>query len=205
MTAAPFREAFGEERLSGPVFENRFVDARMSGVAADWAAFKGGFAAVEAEFVAVIAHDVPAFGRMPTRQETSDLISTLHIGMELAGGPLATLNDLGPFAVAADCGNNDGVVIGPAIEDWRGRADESLKASMAINGASVGTGSAASIKGGPLEAVAFLVHHLEMRGLRLKAGDIVSTGATTGIHMVRPGDVALADFGADGQIAIRII
>ncbi len=205
MTAASFREVFGEERLSGPVFESRFFDARGSGAVADWSVFKGGFAAVEAEFVAVIAHDVPAFGRKPTQQEAAGLISALHIGMELAGSPLATLHDLGPFAVVADCGNNDGVILGPEIPGWRTHANEDLKASMSINGEIAGNGSAASIMGGPLEAVAFLVHHLETRGLGLKAGDIVSTGATTGIHMVRPGDAVLADFGIGGQIRIHII
>ncbi len=210
MTAAPFREAFGAERLSGPVFESRFVDARATGQAADWqvsdwSVIGGGFAAVEAEFIAVMAVDVPAFGRMPTPDEAADLIGTLHIGMELAGSPLAAINELGPFAVAADCGNNDGVVMGPAIANWRLRANEDLKASMSINGDIVGVGDAARIKGGPLEAVAFLIEHLEARGLHLKAGDLVSTGAITGIHMVRAGDAVLADFGSDGQLRMGVI
>jgi 2-keto-4-pentenoate hydratase len=205
MTAAPFKEAFGEERLSGPVFEGRFSDARDTGRAVDWAIFKGGFAAVEAEFIAVMGVDVPAFGRKPTPDEAASLIGALHIGMELAGSPLAAINDIGPFAVTADCGNNDGVVVGRAIQSWRMRSNESLKASVSINGSVAGEGTAANLKGGPLEAVAFLIDHLENRGLRLKAGDIVSTGATTGIHKVRAGDSVVADFGSDGQLAMRVI
>ncbi len=204
MVANPFRQSFGEERLSGPVFESRFVDARASADAPDWAVFRGGFAAVEAEFIAVMAVDAPLFRRQPTPQEAADLIGALHIGMELAGSPLATINEIGSFAVASDCGNNDGVVMGPAIRNWRTRATEDLTASMSINGTIAGVGSAARIKGGPLEAVAFLLDHLERRGLRLKAGDIISTGAATGIHKVVPGDSVLADFGSDGQLKMRV-
>ena len=210
MVANPFRQAFGDERLSGPVFESRFVDRRNTMPntvcdVSDWAVIRGGFAAVEAEFIAVMACDSPVFGRKPTPEEAADLISSLHVGMELAGSPLATINNIGPFATTADCGNNDGVVIGPAIQNWRTRAIEDLTASISVNGVIEGVGSAASIKGGPLEAVAFLVDHLERRGLRLKAGDIVSTGAATGIHKVLPGDAVLADFGPDGQLKMRAV
>jgi 2-keto-4-pentenoate hydratase len=204
MTAPPFRDAFGEERLSGPVFVSRFSDVRESGDPVQWQVIGGGFAAVEAEFIAVIGKDMPPFGRQPSPDEVADHVSGLHIGLELAGSPLASINDLGPFAVAADCGNNDGVVIGPVIEGWRDRAPGDLAVSMTINGTDVRGGSAASVPGGPLAAVAFLARHLETRGRRLMAGDCVSTGATTGIHRVEAGDRAVADFGEAGRLEVRV-
>ena len=34
------------------------------------------------------------------------------MGVEMAGSPLATINELGPTVVAADFGNNNGLILG---------------------------------------------------------------------------------------------
>jgi 2-keto-4-pentenoate hydratase len=204
MTSPAFREAFGVERLVGPVFADRFINAHASGDAGAWAVIPDGFAAVEAEIIAVMAKDAPDFGRMPAVDEIAPLVSALHIGMELAGSPLATINDLGSFVATSDCGNNDGAVLGPAVADWQTRAPQALAARMIINGIEAGAGTGANVRGGPLEAIAFLVWQLEQNGRRLNQGDLVSTGAMTGIHKVSPGDVVTADFGSDGQLALQI-
>lgn len=198
-TALPFRESFGEERLAGPVFRHRLLrTSSQEPVTLD--VFEGGFAAVEAEFVAVIGSEPDRYRRMPTVEEAARHVLSLHIGIELAGSPLAMINDLGPVAVASDCGNNDGVILGPAIADWSTRALESLTASVSIDGMEVGTGSAANVPGGPMAAVAFLIGHLEKRGRSLKVGDVVSTGAATGIHAVMRNQNVRVDFGPDGCI-----
>jgi 2-keto-4-pentenoate hydratase len=69
-----------------------------------------------------------------------------------------------------------------------------------INGVSVGKGTAASIPGSPLAALAFLLGHVAARGRPLKKGMLVTTGASTGIHDVVAGDAATVSFGALGQV-----
>ena len=59
--------------------------------------------------------------------------------------------------------------------------------------------------GGPLAAVLFLARHLAARGRGLKEGDWVSTGASTGIHPVRPGDAARAVFNQDHAVSAMIV
>jgi 2-keto-4-pentenoate hydratase len=200
-TAPAFREAFGEERLAGPVFMPRLFTVDASGsVRID--IFDGGFAAVEAEFVAVMGEAPRHYDHMPGAEEAARHVASLHIGIEMAGSPLGSINELGPMAVVADCGNNDGVVLGPAIADWRTRSLESLMARVSIDGAEAGNGSAASVPGGPMAAVAFLIFHLQRRGLGLKVGDVVSTGAATGIHIVRRGQKVVVDFFRDGCINV---
>ena len=203
MTAAPFVAEFGDERIAGPVFAPRRSSCPAGGTV-PWAVFPGGFAAVEAEFVAVMGQDAPAFGRIPAPEEVAPLVGGWHVGMELAGSPLASINELGPRAVVADCGNNDGVVIGPEIPDWRDGAMAELSVRVSVDGEAAGAGSAAKIPGGPLAAVAFLIAHLEWRGRPLKAGQFVSTGALTGIHKVKPGQAAQADFGPGLCINVSI-
>ncbi|MFM9974011.1 MAG: 2-keto-4-pentenoate hydratase [Beijerinckiaceae bacterium] len=197
-----YRADFGDERLSGPVFHKKAMNSPGT-EPLQFEIFTGGFAAVEAEFVAVMARDAPAFGRLPTPQEASELVASLHIGVETAGSPFAAINDFGPMVVVSDFGNNAGVLLGHAITDWQNRSLESLKARMFVDDALVGEGSAAAIPGGPMAAVAFLIHHLEQRGKPLRAGQLISTGATTGIHLISAGARITADFGGDGSIHAR--
>lgn len=197
------RERYRAERLAGPVFGQAVYQAAGGGPV-EAPVVAGGFAAVEAEFIFRLKEDLSPrdgpFERAGIRAETADF----HVGMEIAGSPLASLNDLGPAAVISDFGNNAGIVVGPAIPGWFERPPEELTARMLVDGAVVGEGSAASVPGGPVTALVFLVNHLAERGRTLKRGDWVSSGATTGIHQIAPGSIARAEFGAFGAPEVRI-
>jgi 2-keto-4-pentenoate hydratase len=189
----------GASRLVGPIF------ARHVALGEDGAfpVVEGGFAAVEAEVIFRIGQDAPPDKTNWTPAEAEALAGDLHIGLEAAGSPLAGINDLGPAVVVSDFGNNAGLIVGPAIPGWRARAPESLACAALINGAVVGTGSAANLEGGPAACLAFLLGHAAARGRPLKAGMWVSTGQLTGIHEVRAGDEAVVDFGPLGQVRCR--
>ena len=57
--------------------------------------------------------------------------------------------------------------------------------------------------GGPAEAFAWLLGHCAARGRPLKAGDLVTTGAVTGVHDIVAGQTARIDFGTFGEILCR--
>ncbi|MEQ8348522.1 MAG: hypothetical protein RIB84_29255 [Sneathiellaceae bacterium] len=57
----------------------------------------------------------------------------------------------------------------------------------------MGEGGVAAVPGGPLAALAFLANLLAGRGIGLKAGDIVLTGQTNGVHRVATGQAARAE------------
>lgn len=198
------RAAFGAERLAGPVFKRGLWQAQ-DGNGNDLPVIPGGFAAVEAEFVIVMGADAPAFGRLPSLEEAAALVGSLHIGIELAGSPLKTLNDLGAFAIAPDFGNNTGVLIGSPIADWAKHDPAFLTARMEVDGVEVGKGSGANLPNGPLGALAYLIHHLEGRFRPLKKGQIISTGATTGVHVVMLGQTFRAEFAGHGVLAGRLV
>ncbi len=197
------RAALGAERVAGPI--TRLVDARSADGAVEVPVVAGGFAAAEAEFVLLLGRDLPPRAEGYAAEDLAAAVAAVHIGAEIAGSPLATLNDLGPTAVVSDHGNNAAIVIGPAIGDWRARPLESLTSRVAIDGATIGEGDAARVAGGPLAAFAFLVANLARRGRGLRAGDWISTGATTGVHVITPGSVATFDFGAAGAFEVRIV
>jgi 2-keto-4-pentenoate hydratase len=197
------RETGGDERLVGPIFDKAVVVAAADVI--DVPVFVGGFAAVEAEYVFRLAADAPAGKTDWTNDDAAALVDTLHAGVELAGSPLATINDLGPAVVVSDFGNNAGLILGAAIADWRQRMAAELVCSVAIDGHEVGRGGAASIAGGPLAALAFALSLNARRGRPLRAGMLVTTGAATGIHAIVAGETALIDFGEHGRIACRAV
>lgn len=191
--------ALGAERLAGPIFKH-YVWHAKPGAGVEFPVYENGFAAVEAEYVFRIGKNAPAEKLSWTRDEAIDLIDAMHVGVELAGSPLATINDLGSTVVVSDFGNNHGLILGPEIEHWRAKLEKGLTAETFIEGASVGKGSANAANDGPLDALVFLLEHLAKRGKPLKAGQLASTGAVTGVHDIRVGQHSRVSFNGDGDI-----
>jgi 2-keto-4-pentenoate hydratase len=170
----------------------------------DLPAFEGGFAAIEAEFVFRLGAHAPADKYDWTNAEAAELIGALHVGIESAGSPFAEINDHGPAVTASDFGNNAGLIVGPAI-DWRADAFERLTAETFIDGVSVGRGDASLIHGSPLAALAFVLGETAARGMPLRAGHWISTGAVTGVHPIHIGQSARAVFGAGLALNCRVV
>lgn len=185
-------DQLGEDRLVGPIFENRVQ--RPDDHRGTFAVISDGFAAIEAEFIFVLGADAPAGKTEWTQDEAVALVESLRVGVELAGSALPDINRLGPPVVVSDYGNNAGLILGPAITDWQQRSMDDLPCETFIDGVSVGTGRASSIPGGPLEALVFALSRCARRGLPLRAGQVVSTGAATGIHDIVAGQRSRVEF-----------
>jgi 2-keto-4-pentenoate hydratase len=202
--AEPWAARFGAPRLLGPIFRRNIWHAR-AGTVTQLPIIPGGFAAVEAEYVVVLA-DAPPRARIEwTVADAIGLVAELRVGIELAGSPLATINELGPAVVVSDFGNNGGLILGEPITGWRSRPLESLTCETWVGGHRVGEGGAASIAGGPLAALAFALGCSARRGRLLHAGDVISTGACTGIHPVRIGEEARVAFEGVGELRCRAV
>ena len=195
-----FAAQFPEERLIGPAFAAN-IHRPAAGEAAPCPVFDGGFAAVEAEVVIVVAQDAPAGKADWTADTVLPFVKSMHIGVEVASSPLATLNDLGPGAVISDFGNNWGVVVGAEIAHWREL--DSLDVETFIDGTSVGTGTVA-FKAGPLGALAFTLNKRATQGAVLRAGDVISTGMITGVHDIRAGQQSRHVFAGVGEVLVQI-
>ncbi len=197
----PHDARFGAGRLAGPIFSR---NVQLAGERpTTFGVIEGGFAAVEAEYVLELGEATTERDDW-TVESAAGLVARIYVGVEIAGSPFAGINDHGPAVTASDFGNNAGLILGREISDWRERLD-GLTCTMSIDGATVGEGGAASIPGGPLESLAFLLNLMHRRGRRLEAGQLVSTGAATGVHDIRTGQSAVADFGPDGRILCRAV
>lgn len=193
---APHDVCFGAGRLAGPIFSRNVWTAGHAPTR--FGVIEGGFAAVEAEYVLELGETAPDRGDW-TVDTVAPLVSRVFIGVEVAGSPFAGINNHGPAVTASDFGNNAGLILGGEIAGWRERLS-GLTCTMAINDIVIGRGGASAIPGGPLDSLAFLLNLLHRRGRRLEAGQLVSTGAATGVHDIFAGQSASADFGGDGRI-----
>lgn len=195
----PLVGPLGAERVAGPIF-SRLVWRDTPGEVTAFPVYEEGFAAVEAEYVFHLGADAPPDKVDWTRNEAEALIGAMYVGVETAGSPLATINDLGSTVVVSDFGNNHGLILGAEVPDWRAKLDAGLHAETYIEGERVGAGSADSRPDGPLDALAFLAGHLARRGLPLKAEQFISTGAVTGVHDIRIGQRSRVSFNGYGDI-----
>lgn len=191
----------GAHHLAGPIFTDTIFALTDDSPAL---IFADGFGAAEAEYLLRIG-TAPEHGKTDfTLEEAAALIDAVHIGFEIASSPFPGINDHGPAITISDFGNNNGLLIGPAIADWRSSGFEDEEVSTTVDGAVVGTGNARAFVDGTIGSVRFLFENLARRGLPVEPGQWVSTGAVTGVHKVTVGQHVEADFGRFGMIGCTI-
>ena len=196
-----FQEKFDAKHLSGPIFR-----AATQSVGKDetisMPVFRGGFAAIEAEFIAQFATNVGPGEIDQSAVSLLDIVSTVYIGAETAGSPMADINRLGPVAIISDFGNNAGLVIGPEVKGWRDRLAQKITVEVDVDGERVGT-VAVAMKDGVLAAVRFLIELCTARGIYIPAGTLVSCGALSGIHDVKVGSESWVHFEGLGSFGVQ--
>jgi 2-keto-4-pentenoate hydratase len=196
-------DVHGTDRLIGPIFATA-IQRAASGQMVDVISIPNGFCAVEAEYVFELGQDADPQRTDYDRDSALALVADLWTGIEIAGSPLATINDLGPTVVVSDFGNNLGLILGQPVADWRNRLGQ-LACNMQINHKDIGAGSVAGFPGGIVQSLVFALNCAARRGFALKKGMWVSTGAVTGVHEIDMHAHAEAGFGPDGTIACRRI
>lgn len=201
----PWSDRVDTQRLVGPIFRKSVRLASESTLIPAAPIFSKGFAAVEAEFVFQLGLDAP-----PSRIDwdvtgAARLVRAMYAGVEIASSPLPAINELGPAVTVSDFGNNAGLLIGAEVTGWASRPLDTLLCECAIGTNVVGSGSAASVSGGPLQALAFALRIAAQRGRPLRAGDWVTTGATTGVHPISVGQQATAHFAGVGTLRCRAV
>jgi 2-keto-4-pentenoate hydratase len=190
------------DRLIGPIWSRQFHPSDSQGPAVEVGIFASGFAAVEAELVVRLAQDVPARtgGGGWTAEEAAELEQQLLVGIEVASSPIPDINSLGPTVIAADFGNNNGLVLGPVLPDGL-RQDQVL--ACYIDEQLIGEGTAANLPRGMHYGLATALNLLASRGHVVRAGMVFATGALTGIHPIGPGQHCRVDVGGGPSVELR--
>jgi 2-keto-4-pentenoate hydratase len=198
------RTAGDPDRLVGPIWRQQYHLSEEQVSAAEVGIFASGFAAVEAELVIRLGQDLPAHdGGGWTAQEAADLEQHLLVGVEVASSPIPEINSLGPTVIAADFGNNNGLVLGSVLADWPSGAPVQL--ACYVDGDLMGEGSVENLPGGIHHGLATALNILASRGQPVRAGMVFATGAITGIHPIRPGQHCRVEVRGGPSVELRTV
>lgn len=197
----PLSDRFGADRLAGPIFAGAEAG---NGQAPDMAVFASGFVAAEAEFLLRIAATPPAGKTVFTLEEAAALIDSVNVGIEIASSPLGSINELGPIAIISDFGNNNGLVIGAALPEWRTSGFEQWQVTTRIDGVEAGSGRAEAFPDGAIGSARFLFELMAKRGIALQPGQWISSGAVSGVHDAAAGQLIEARFGESMIVECRL-
>lgn len=197
------RPVLGQDWVTGPIYRRRQEVAGPAPV--KMAVFEGGFAAVEAEIIVELGDTDRLRDAAPSALDMIEHIRACYIGVEIASSPMPDINVIGPLAVISDFGNNNGMIIGREIPDWRPDLLSAIEVETEVDGKSVGRARPPAPPAGPLGAAAFLVANLNRRGVAIPSGLKISSGALTGIHDVTVGQSSRVSFAGIGTIDIEIV
>lgn len=192
-------EELGETKIAGPVFENQIYPESDAPI--DMPVFAEGFAAIEGEIVIIMSKDAPADKTDWTLEDAADYVGKVHMGVEIASSPFVDINNISPMVTISDFGNNNGLIIGPEISDWNESNLENWTVETVINGVSMGTATPP----GPLIAFRFLLENAARRGMPLKKGMAVTTGAITGVHQAYRGDISTIKCSGVADIDLTLV
>jgi len=199
-TAGVVQKRFGiAEPFAGPFFA---PDVMASPARAAAARFP--HLVIECEFAFRVGRTVepqPA----PARAEVVQMFDAVVPAIEIVGTRFDSLLFHSVPTAIADCALDAGFVLGEPVSDWRRYDYPAHPVALSVDGKLKAEGAGSAVLGDPLAVLEWAVRHLGSRGIALSPGDIISTGTTTGLTYLEPGEVALADFGPLGTVELGFV
>jgi 2-keto-4-pentenoate hydratase len=138
------------------------------------------------------------------RESVTTLIESCHPAFEVLDDRHADYSKIDGLSLIADNCWCAGVVLGPAITDWRSLALDELTGTLQINSKTVGQGVTRDALGHPLEGLAWIVNTLTQQGKKLEANMIVITGSIIATEFLSSGDTAVFEVERLGRTTITL-
>ena len=157
---------------------------------------------IEAEFAFRMSTDVPPVPAGHTIESVATYIDAVLPAIEVVNYHYLDWT-IGALQVAADNAIHGAWVHGEPVEQWQALDLAGAGVTVRVNGEVVTTGSGAAVLGHPLTVMAWLADELPRFGLQLRAGDVVTTGVTTGVFEAAAGDEIEAVFEGVGSVSVR--
>ena len=160
---------------------------------------------IEFEVAVHVGEDLPSAGGPWTRQSVAGKVAACIPAFELVEDGDADYKTLDAFTLIAQNTWNGGVVLGPAVTDWRRVDLERAVTTCWVNDQPAGQGKTGDAMGHPLEAVAWLANLLNRRGRTLQRGMIVMTGSSITTKFPAPGDRVKFAIEGLGEVALEAV
>jgi 2-keto-4-pentenoate hydratase len=187
-------------QIDGPLFGRLLSHtSHQSGVVLDAARFV--HRVIEAEFAFRIGADVPAHSDGWSIDSIASYIDAVIPAIEIVDYRYQSWT-VGALQVAADNAIHGAWVHGDSITGVDLSRLDAVGVEVTRNGVVVTTGSGQAVLGHPLAVMAWLAGELPRFGSSLRAGDLVTTGVTTGVFEAEAGDTIEARFDALGDVRV---
>ena len=187
------------EPTASPIAPERMLRSPASVAAASM-----NMVGVEAEVAFRFAKDLPPRTRPYSERSIAAALGEALVVIELCDTRLANWKESSGLWKLADFQNNGGLVAGSGTKEWQ--KIDYLKQEVEFRiGARVMKTKGAHSYGNPMRLLPWLVKHIAKRGLSIHAGDIVTTGAWTGLEIAKPGDEVTAKFPGIGEASVKIV
>ena len=158
---------------------------------------------IEFEVAVRVGDDLPASGDPWTRASVAGKVAACIPAFELVEDGDADYKTLDAFTLVAQNTWNGGVVLGPAVTEWRGVDLERAVTRCWLNDQPAGQGKTGDAMGHPFEAVAWLANLLNRRRRTLERGMIVMTGSSITTKFPAPGDRVRFAIDGLGEVALE--
>lgn len=168
----------------------------------DSACFPG--ARMEAEFAFRLIRDMPVRDAPYTAREAAEAIVFLP-ALEIIGDRYPKGQKIDTPMAIADNGGGFGFVAGDPVADWQGIDFGHHHVGLTIDGGAEAENFLGDMRADPVQVVADLANMLGARGIGLRAGEFVTTGAAAVPQHTAAGTKVVADFGRLGRIELEIV
>lgn len=171
LTSAAMQTFCGiDHPIAGVVLAQRVLRSGASVRRADY-----GRLGLEFEIAVRLKSDVPVSGMPLTAEAIAPHIGGVCAAIEIVDDRSADYASLDVLSLVADNSWNAGIVLSEFAAKWPDLADAPGRATK--DRVAIGEGHGRDILGHPFNSVAWLATQLASRGVGLKAGEIVMTGA----------------------------
>jgi len=158
----------------------------------------------EAEFAFRMGRDLPPRDRRYELSEVIDAVSELYLAIEIPDSRYADFVKVGGPQLIADNACAHLFVLGPqAPAIWRQLDLASHRVVGRVGDRLEREGVGSNVLGDPRKALTWLANELSTIGVRLEAGQTVTTGTCLTPLEVNPGDLVSVNFGVLGQVGCR--
>lgn len=158
---------------------------------------------IEAEVAFTFVRALPPKATAYGRDEVLSAIGTVHAGLEVVESRYAEPATLDVFSAAADSQGHRGYVVGPPLLDWRRLELKTLPVSLLVNGVPAVERAGGNTSGDVFRLLVWLANEGSVRLGGIRAGDLVTTGSTTGLTVVPEGATVVARFAGLGEAALH--
>ena len=158
---------------------------------------------VEAEVAFRLARDLPPRARPYSERSAANAIGEVLVAIELCDSRLADWKASPGTWMLADFQNSGALVAGSGTAEWQ-KIDFLQQEVEFTIGSKVAKAKGTHAFGNPFRLLPWIANHCLRRGIGLRAGDIVTTGAWTGLEKAAAGDTVTARFPGIGEATLRI-